>query len=294
MGARPAASILALERAENLGRRASVRYSRSLVGRNSGERPADLEDQPGILEPGDRDAAADVKDSIQALVHQVRRARGQPRGVGRGGEVVLDHANGLAGGGQPQHQFDEIPARRVQRARPEDSRSADDQRFVQISLGEQLSGQLGNRIGAQRVRRVELRVSPAGGAVEDVVGREVDEMGIHLPAGDGDVPDRQRIDRECGVRFALRHIHLVIGRGVHYNRWVQRADGFFHLKPVRDIDNVAVPPRDVITPGGELGGQLLAQLAGVTQDSNLLPHLTGRIPRPRRPVTWWFVRERRR
>ena len=40
MGSIPQRSILALESAEYLGRRAAVRYSRSFVGCNSGCKPA--------------------------------------------------------------------------------------------------------------------------------------------------------------------------------------------------------------------------------------------------------------
>src|ERR1039457_4446585 len=48
MGTRPVRSILALERAEYLGRRAGVRYSRSLVARRTGSIPAASKMRRGI------------------------------------------------------------------------------------------------------------------------------------------------------------------------------------------------------------------------------------------------------
>src|ERR1022692_3716247 len=104
-------SILALERAEYLGRRAGVRYSRSLVARSTGSRPA---------------------------ISKMTRGKWNQEG------------------GAPPPMWKRAEMARSTRA-----------------MG---------------VGQVLLNIGMAGRAIEDVIGREGDELGVHLAAGEGEVP----------------------------------------------------------------------------------------------------------
>lgn len=127
--------------------------------------------------------------------------------------MVFHYPDGLRRHGQPQHQLDEIAARGAQPAGAENARGAYDQR-VQVGLGVQFAAELGDGIGAQRMGGVLLGVGAAGPAVEDVIGGEVDQPGIQLPAGQRHIAHGQGVHLESGQRLAFGHVHHVVSRRI--------------------------------------------------------------------------------
>src|SRR5258708_3420182 len=131
MGSRPVRSILPLERAEYLGRRAGVRYSRSLVASRTGSRPA---------------------------ASKSRRGGREQRGGSRGSNMVFRQRDRVGRGGQAEHELKEVAAGGDQSPGSEDAGSADDQGAVEIGLGVKFAGEFGNGVGAEGMGRVFLDV----------------------------------------------------------------------------------------------------------------------------------------
>ena len=108
---------------------------------------------------------------------------------------------------------------------------------------------------------VVFHIGPAGGAVEHVIGREMNQPRIHLAAGQSQIPHRQPIYRECRLRLLFRHIHLVVCRGVEdYLRVIPRKRTF-HRRAIRDIHLSAVQSQHGVLPRLEFPDQLNTELA---------------------------------
>src|SRR5438552_18805946 len=88
--------------------------------------------------------------------------------------------------------------------------------------------------------RILLGVGPAGDAVENVVGGEVHEAGVHLPAGECEIANTQGVGKESGLRLAFDHIHLVVGGGIQNQRWIELGQGSLDALAVGDVDGLAL------------------------------------------------------
>jgi len=240
MGAKPNRSILAFESAEYFGRFARVRYSRSLMASNIGFKPATSKMVRANWNH-EMGARPDVEHARSLAVRQIDGPGRQQRSERRRRHVVFHHPDRLPRTRQAQHQLHEIAARRGQPPGAVEARCAHNQHLVQIRLRVQLPRQLGNRISPQRVRGVVFRVGVVRKAVEYVIRREVYQPRIHLPAGQRDVPHRQRIHLEGRLRLLFRHVHLVVGRCIEDYLGVEPAS---RAPPprIRDIHFVPVQP----------------------------------------------------
>src|SRR5262245_10236805 len=116
------------------------------------------------------------------------------------------------------------------------------------------------------MRRILLGVGPAGGAVEDIIGREVDQSSVHLPAGEREIAHAEGIGEESGLRLALSDIDLVIGGGVENDAGIKRGERFLDEFPVVDIDCLAGKSLDGVAPRLQLSNQLDTQLTGTAED----------------------------
>ena len=95
IGASPTRSILALDSAEYFGRRAAVRYSRSLVASSTGSSPAaEIRRANSNQEIGVPPPMWNTPGDL--ALHQVDGAGGQQRRIGRRGDMVLHHPDGIA------------------------------------------------------------------------------------------------------------------------------------------------------------------------------------------------------
>ena len=116
------------------------------------------------------------------------------------------------------------------------------------------------------MRLVFFGVRSAGGAVEDVVGGEVNQLRVQLPAGHGQVADREGVGDEGGLRFIFGDVHLIVGGGVQHQRGVGLSQDAFDAGGIADIDAGAVETGDVITAPGEFMHEFHAELSPAAKD----------------------------
>ena len=248
-----------------------------------------FKDDLRVTEPGDRGPTAYVNDAGHALLDQIHRARGERRCVRRRRDVILHHTDRPALRRQPQHGLDKVAAGRVQSARPEYPGGANDQRRLQVGLRVELSGQLRDRVGAQRMRRIVFGVRPARPSVEDVIGGVMNQLCVHLPAGQRDVPHRQGVHQVRRLRLLFGHIHLIVRRGVEDHLRIDLGQVLLHHRPLGDVQLSAVGAEDLVTALLEFRGQLHPELADIPENHRPLPHKSLRyhataspgIPKPK-------------
>ena len=60
-----------------------------------------------------------------------------------------------------------------------------------------------------------------GSAVENVVGGKMNELCIGLTACQSQVTHTQRVGDVGGLRFFLRHVHLVVSGSVENHLWIE-------------------------------------------------------------------------
>src|SRR5690606_14616174 len=80
-----------------------------------------------------------------------------------------------------------------------------------------LAGELAGAVGAERGGRVVLAIRARRAAVEDVIGRIVDQQRIARRTRGGQLPGRLRIGAEGRVTFTFGTIDGGVGRGVHHD-----------------------------------------------------------------------------
>ena len=115
--------------------------------------------------------------------------------VGGAAALVVDDCDLVALGAEPQHRSDEVVGRP-----PEQPRRAHDPPLAYLAL----AGQLRPAVDGERIRLVRLDVRCPLRAVEDVVGREVDDG---RAAGD-DVPRPQHVHVLGRVLLGLRSVDV--------------------------------------------------------------------------------------
>ena len=102
-------------------------------------------------------------------------------------------------------------------------------------LKQPLGLELGTAVGVQRQRRIILAIRAALCAVEDIVGRHVQETAVRLERS-----TRERLDAGCihgqgALRLGLRPLDLRVARGVHDHVGVVRAHAAADRGSVRDV-----------------------------------------------------------
>ena len=149
-----------------------------------------LEDRLGEVGPGRVAVGGDVVDAVRQEQDLTRRG-GEVADVGRRPPLVVDDSDLVPLLAEPQHRADEVVA-----GRAEEPRGADDPRS--LARG-RLAVELRPSVGGLRVRPVRLDVRLLRAAIEDVVGRVVDER----RAEGGDVRRPAHVDGGGGLRIGL-------------------------------------------------------------------------------------------
>src|SRR5438445_9803701 len=139
------------------------------------------------MEPRDGGTACDVKHAVLIFLQQIDGARGEKRRIRRRADMVLDHFDGLAVPCSAEHQFDEVASVGSDAAGSENAAGTYDKGAVQVCLRVQLARELGNRIGAQRMRCIVLTIWPLSQAVEDIIRRIVDQLRVELATGEREI-----------------------------------------------------------------------------------------------------------
>ena len=160
-----------------------------------------LEDRLGEVGPGRVAVGGDVVDAVRQEQDLTRRG-GEVADVGRRPPLVVDDRDLVPLLAEPQHRTHEVVA-----GRAEEPRGADDPRPL---ARRGLAVELRPPVGGLRVRPVRLDVRLRASAVEDVVGREVDER----RAESGDVRRPADVDGGGALRVRLGAVDVRPGSGV--------------------------------------------------------------------------------
>src|SRR4029450_8120227 len=156
------------------------------------------QDGAGQLVPGARALVGEVVGAVLAGALEGADAVGQVGRVGRAAHLVVDHPEGVALAGQAQDGGDEVAA-----PDPVHPGGPDHVGAVPDLAHGLLAGQLGPAVDAGRGRLVVLAVAVGppvgGGAVEHVVGGQVDQLGVDLAAGQGQVAGADAVGQEGAV-----------------------------------------------------------------------------------------------
>ncbi len=223
-----------------------------------------------------------MEQAGEIVLHQVDGAGGQQRSEGGRGHVVFHYPYGVRGSREAEHQFDEVAAGGRQSTGSEDAGSADHEGTVEISLRVEFAGELGNCVGAEGVRQILLDIGMPGGAIEHVIGGEVDQLGVDLPARESQVAHRQRVHQKGGLRLLFGDVHLVIRRGVEDHLRVIVCKGVLNCGRVGNIDLGAIPGHDTEPPILEFADQLDAKLSGGPENYRASTHRNTTIPNGQR------------
>ena len=174
------------------------RRSAELSGRDPADlcvEPRLLEDRLGEVGPGGIALGRDVVDAVRKEQDLARR-RGEVTDVGRRPALIGDDRDLVPLLAEPQHRADEVRPRR-----PEEPGGAHDPGPLACS---RFAVELRPPVRRLRVRPVRLHVRPALTAVEDVVGRVVDERRTE----GGDVRSPADVDRGGALRIVLGAVDI--------------------------------------------------------------------------------------
>ena len=150
-------------------------------------------------------AALPFADALRDL----RDRAGDVRRAGRGADLVGDDPQHRALSGEAQHRLDEIvPVRAV------DPGGAQDNVLAQRLAHGALAGLLARAVNPQRIDRIVLSVGAALGAVEDIIGRDMDQRNAGFAARRRDIGRSDAIGGPSGIGLALGAVHRRIGGGV--------------------------------------------------------------------------------
>ena len=86
------------------------------------------------------------------------------------------------------------------------------------------ASQLAAAIAVLRPGRIARLPGARSGAVEDVIGRDMDEDRARLARGFRHRAGRRAVDRKGQVGFGFRAVHGGIGGGVDHGRWLRGPD----------------------------------------------------------------------
>ena len=223
-----------------------------------------------------------VVSPVWLLAADLGDLAGQRQRRGGSHHLVVDHPDRPAGGAQPEHGLDEVAALAGRAGGSVEPAGAD---YVVLRPGqpdEHLAGHLAGAVDAQRLDRVAFHVRPPLVSREDVVGTEMQELGVELPAGHRQVAGPDGVDREGPVRPVLDLVDAVVGGQVDDELWLQRDQRRMHRLAVLDLD-VGVLQADDAVVGVRFrpdARQVARQLASGADEDDSAAH--GRLRRSMR------------
>lgn len=173
---------------------------------------------------------------------------GQAAGAGGGAELVGDDADFLALAHEADHGFDEIVA-----VGGVDPGGADDEGFFAKDPADGLfAGEFGCAVDVQGVGFIFGGVGAALLAVEDEIGREVDQAAGGFLGGDGEVFGAMGVDGHGDIRFGFGLVHGGVGGGVDDGVRSNFADGFEYRLAVGDVELAAGQGDDFVHGGSQM------------------------------------------
>ena len=176
---------------------------------------------------------------------------GEGGGVSGGGDILLDDLDGFAGEGEAEHGFDEVAPGGVATAGAEDAAGAENEGLIVVGAGEVFAGEFGYAVGADGAGEIGFDVRTSEGAIEDVVGGEVDELGVDLSAGDGEIAGAEGVGLVGDSGFAFGDVDHVVGGRIENDGGIDFGEFGFEGGEVGDIDRGPVEGGDGIAAEGE-------------------------------------------
>ena len=238
------------------------RARRRSSGRPRRPAPGEPEDLAGELVPRDLAAVGEVVDARSLPPRAARRwpPTRSVVAVGRPTWSVTTESRVLPDSDLLQDRLDEVPARAAEEPRgAHDEAPGKAQRLL-------LAAPLGASVGRQRADGIVLDVRRALLAVEDEVGRDLDELRAERAARVGQKADGRRVDLD-GARIGLAVVDLRERRAVDDDvRASARGRRARDRGRVRHVELGARPREDVVTRGCERGNEVRSQHPGAAGD----------------------------
>ena len=205
-------------------------------------------------------ARAFLLDQPDDGVRQVARPR-------RLSDLVGHDVEGVTVLGELQHRRDEVASvRSVEPCR------AHDERVGVRGTNGPFSGRLGASVGRLRGLRVLDIVRFLGAAVEDVVGRDVDELGIRGLRGSSDVERTRPIECERRGLVALSGIDGRVRSTVDDDVRRVIADDALHRLQLGDVASGGAERDDALTAAAQQRVEILTEHARASEDEPATRH----------------------
>ena len=131
---------------------------------------------------------------------------------------------------------------------------------------------LAGAVGRERVDRVVLGVGGRLRAVEDIVGRKMDERRADLAAGVGERGRSVAIDGEGDLALCFGLIDRGIGAGVDDDARPHRDDRRLHVGGMAEIELFAIEEIGGKTRGPDSATQLMPDLTDPADDEDFAAH----------------------
>ena len=190
------------------------------------------------LEPADRALVRHVPRAGQALDDEAAQHEREVGGDRGATALVVDEPQRGVARREPQHRL-----RHVRAVAPDDPRGAHD-RALEVDL--ELATQLRLPVHRRRIRRVPLVVRLGLRAVEDVVGRERDDVRAGAPRPFHDESDPERVHEKRAIGLRLARVDRGHRRAVHDRVGLDRADRAEHGIAVADVERRVVEADDLV------------------------------------------------
>jgi hypothetical protein len=231
-----------------------------------------------------------VEDAEAILARSGRR---QPRQQGDGGigKVVGEGRRAMLVGddaqlrpflAEAQHGLDEVVAMRRADPGGAEGHAA---RLRQVQ--QQLAGELGGAVDADRRRRVRLGVGAALDAVEDIVGRVVDHRHARPRRRLAEQPWPGGIHREGQRPVVLGAVDGGIGRGVDHRLRPVPREGRLDLRRIGQVELRRLQPDGLMPRRRQPRQQLGRDLAGAADDEDAHQPAVPAMRPSRSPPYFW-------
>lgn len=118
--------------------------------------------------------------------------------------------------------------------------------------------------------RIFFTIGAASLTVKYVIGGEMHQFRVRIPARDRQIANGQRVHLERGQRLSLGYIYLVVSGGIENHGRIHGGDSAFDRRGVRDIDGGAVEAGDFVPASCEFRLQLHAELTSAAKHGRSL------------------------
>src|SRR5947209_4755453 len=117
-----------------------------------------------------------------------------------------------------------------------------------------------------------LYIRPAGGSVENVIGREMHETRVDLAAGHREIANREAIGEKGRQRLFFRDVHLVVGCRIDDYGRVEFGERSFDSSAIAYIHRRSIKACDLVSAVSKFFHQLHAKLPTTAENDRSEEH----------------------